>query len=157
MRASQVTFTHYRLTALPGRVPSPAKLAPKPVYGFSGAGAGCLATCTPRLAWSRSSPASWSGHYTLAWALFSLNRLEEAEKSVREALRLKTDSPEALRLLADIHSREKNYSALLSDLDEYLKIDSDSPTGVRVRSLRYHVRRILAESETSSDLAQHDP
>ena len=67
-------------------------------------------------------PTSWSGHYFLGWALFGLNRLEEAENSVREALRWRNDSAEARLLLVDIHSREKNYPALLNDVDEYLRL-----------------------------------
>jgi tetratricopeptide (TPR) repeat protein len=101
--------------------------------------------------------ASWSGHYYLGWALLGLNRLEEAEKSVREALRLKTDFPEALRLLIDIHSREKNYSALLKDLDEYLKLDPDSPVGLRAKALRESAQRMLAESQSSASLTQPLP
>jgi tetratricopeptide (TPR) repeat protein len=100
---------------------------------------------------------SWSGHYYLGWALLGLNRLEEAEKSVREALRQKSDSTEALRLLADIHSRKKDYSALLIDLDEYLKLDPDSPTGVRVKALRDSTQRILDESLNTTALAQPQP
>jgi tetratricopeptide (TPR) repeat protein len=102
-------------------------------------------------------PNSWSGHYYLGWALFGLNRLKEAEQSVREALRLKTDSGEALRLLADIHSREKDYGALAHDLDEYLKLDPDSPTGVKARALRESVLRALAEPQTTAVLAQPQP
>jgi tetratricopeptide (TPR) repeat protein len=99
----------------------------------------------------------WWGHYYLGWALFGLNRVEEAEKSVREALRQKAESTEALRLLADIHSRQKNYNALLIDLDEYLKLDPDSPTGVRVKALRKSTQRILDESLNTTVLAQSQP
>src|ERR1700693_466284 len=70
-------------------------------------------------------PESRTGHYYLALALFGLNRLVEAENSVHEALRRKTDFPEAYLLLADIHSREKDYQSLLNDLDEYLKLAPD--------------------------------
>jgi len=96
---------------------------------------------------------SWSGHCYLGWALFGLNRLEEAEKSVRESLRLKADSTEALRLLADIHSRGKDYRALLNDLDEYLKLDTDSPVAARARALRIAAERLL-ESQNTAVLVQ---
>lgn len=99
-------------------------------------------------------PTSWAGHYSLGWALFGLNRLEEAEKSIREALRLKTDFAEAQLLLADVHNREKDYPALLKDLDEYLKLDRDSPTSVKARALRDSAQRALVESQTSTALAQ---
>jgi len=102
-------------------------------------------------------PTSWAGHYSLGWALFGLNRLEEAEKSVREALRWKTDCAEAQLLLADIHGREKDYSALLKDLDEYLKLDRDSPTSARARALRETAQRALVESQASTALAEPQP
>jgi tetratricopeptide (TPR) repeat protein len=102
-------------------------------------------------------PTSWAGHYSLGWALFGLNRLEEAEKSIREALRWKTDCAEAQLLLADVHNREKDYRALLKDLDEYLKLDRDSPTSVKARALRDNAQRALVESETSTALAEPQP
>jgi tetratricopeptide (TPR) repeat protein len=102
-------------------------------------------------------PASWSGYFYLGTALFGLNRCEEAEESVREALRRKTDSPEALGLLADIHSSEKNYTALLKDLDGYLKLDPDSPTAVKAKALREFAQRALAQSQGTTALASPHP
>ena len=98
-------------------------------------------------------PSSWSGHYYLGWALYGLNRLEDAENCVQEALRLKNDSTVALELLADIHSRKKDYRALVNDLDRYLKLDSTSPTGIKARALRDSAQRLLAESENTTALA----
>ena len=100
---------------------------------------------------------SWYGHYYLGLALFGLDRLEEAEKSAREALRLKTDSAETEILLIDIHSREKNYRALLKDLDEYLKLDPDSPNGVRARALQESAQRVLAQTESTFVLVEPQP
>ena len=60
-------------------------------------------------------PASWTGHYYLGLALFGLNRLEEAEESAREALLRNADFPKAHLLLADIHTREKDYYSLWID------------------------------------------
>jgi tetratricopeptide (TPR) repeat protein len=102
-------------------------------------------------------PASWSGHYFLGWALFGLNRLEEAENSVREALRWKSDSSEARLLLVDIHSREKNYPALLNDVDEYLRRDPDSPASARARALRENALRVLSPSPSATAIAQPQP
>jgi tetratricopeptide (TPR) repeat protein len=102
-------------------------------------------------------PTSWSGHFYLGRALFGLNRLEEAEKSVREALRQNSNTAEALLLLADIHDREKNYRELVIDLDEYLKFDSDSPIGLRARALRDSAQRALVESQSTTDLTQPQP
>ena len=103
------------------------------------------------------APDAWRGHYYLGVALYGLNRLEEAEKSVREALRQKTDSAAALLLLADIHSREKNYRSLLNDLDDYLKLEPDSPASVRARAIRESVQRTFVASQTSTALSQSQP
>ena len=102
-------------------------------------------------------PASWSGHYYLGRALFGLNRFEEAEKSAREALRQKSDSLESLRLLADIHSREKDYSALVNDLDQYLKLDPSSPVGIRAKAIQDVAKRMFTESQSTTALAQPQP
>jgi tetratricopeptide (TPR) repeat protein len=101
-------------------------------------------------------PTAWSGQYSLGWALFGLNRVDEAEKSAREAVRLNATSLEAFRLLADVHSRQRNYRALLNDLDAYLKLDSDSPASVRVRSIRATAQRLL-DAQNSTVLAQTQP
>ena len=99
-------------------------------------------------------PDSWRGHYYQGLALFGLNRLEEAEKSVREALLQKADFPEAHLLLADIHIREKDYNSLVSDLNEYLKLASDGPASARAKALRDSAQRAILESENTSALAQ---
>jgi tetratricopeptide (TPR) repeat protein len=102
-------------------------------------------------------PTSWAGYYCLGWALFAMNRLPEAETSVREALRWKSDSPEAHLLLAEIHHRRKDYPALLIDLDEYLQLEPDSPDGDKVRALRDKAEQAVAESQTPSALVQPQP
>jgi tetratricopeptide (TPR) repeat protein len=103
------------------------------------------------------APYSWSGKYSLGWTLFGLNRLEEAEKSVREALPQTTDPARVRLLLADILSREKDYAALVNDLDEYLKLAPDTPTAVRAKALRDKAQQALAESKSTAALAQSQP
>jgi tetratricopeptide (TPR) repeat protein len=103
------------------------------------------------------APESWAGHYYLALAFFGLNRFVEAEKSVREALRRKTDFPEAYLLLADIHSRKEDYQSLLNDLDEYLKLAPDGPASARAKALREYAQGMMLESQSSSALAQPQP
>jgi tetratricopeptide (TPR) repeat protein len=64
-------------------------------------------------------PDSWRGHYYLALALFGMNRLTDAEQSVRESLRRKPDFPEAQLLLDNIRSREEDHRSVVSDLNQY--------------------------------------
>ena len=99
-------------------------------------------------------PDSWTGHYYLGLALFGLNRLEEAEKSIHEALLQKTDFPEAHLLLADIHSRERDYRSLLSDLNEYLKLAPNGPASGWAKALLESAQRMKFESQSATALAQ---
>jgi tetratricopeptide (TPR) repeat protein len=102
-------------------------------------------------------PTSWAGHFYLGRALLGLNRFEEAEKNVREALRQKFNTAEALRLLADILAHEKDYSALLEDLDEYVKLDPDSSIGDLARADRVAAQRALDESQNTIVVIQPQP
>jgi tetratricopeptide (TPR) repeat protein len=85
--------------------------------------------------------------------LFGLNQLEDAEENIREVLRLEPDSAEARLLLADILNRRKDYGALLEDLDEFLKLYPDHPSGVKVKALRDKTVRALIESQSSASIA----
>jgi tetratricopeptide (TPR) repeat protein len=86
---------------------------------------------------------SATGHLFLSFALFRLNRLEEAEKSAREALLRKPGFAWAYLMLADVHARRGEYGMQLRDLDAYLKLEPDGPASKRVRELREVVRRIV--------------
>jgi len=100
-------------------------------------------------------PESRTGHYYLALALFGLNRLVEAENSVRESLRRKADFPEAYLLLADIHSRQEDYRSIVNDLDEYLKLAPNGPASARAKALRESAQGKLAQSQSNIALVQH--
>jgi tetratricopeptide (TPR) repeat protein len=102
-------------------------------------------------------PVSWTGHYYLGLALYGLDRLEDAEKSVREALHRKPDFPEAYLLLADIHSRQRDYRALMTDLNEYLKLVPDGSASGRAKALRESVERVTAQSPNDVALSETQP
>lgn len=97
---------------------------------------------------------SWTGHYYLALAFFGLNRMEDAAKSVREALQRKADFPNAHLLLADIHCREKDYHSVVSDLNEYLKLAPDAPDSSRAKALRAFAQGMISASQNNIDVAQ---
>jgi tetratricopeptide (TPR) repeat protein len=98
-------------------------------------------------------PDSWRGEYYLGLALYGLNRLAEAEKSVHEALRWKTDFPEAHLLLAKIHSRQSDYRLLVSDLNEYLKLAPDGPVSVRAKAVRESAQGMMFDAPIPDVLA----
>jgi len=86
---------------------------------------------------------SATGHLFLSVALFRLNRLEEAEKSAREALLRKPGFALAYLVLADVHRRRGEYAGQLQNLDAYLKLEPDGLASKRVREVREVVRRIV--------------
>ena len=88
-----------------------------------------------------------TGHLFLSVALFRLNRLEEAEKSAREALLRKPGFAWAYLVLADIHGRRGEYWMQLHELDVYLKLEPDGPASKQVREVREVVRRIAVRTE----------
>jgi Tfp pilus assembly protein PilF len=90
------------------------------------------------------SPDLWVGHYELGRALLSQNRTQDAEKSALQARSLFPNAPIIYRLLCIVHLREENYSAVLGDLDNYIKLDPVSSAGVRAKQIREQVQKKLA-------------
>jgi tetratricopeptide (TPR) repeat protein len=78
----------------------------------------------------------WIGHYALAQALFSLGRWDEAEENAHAAIRRQPEISDTYLLLANIHMRQKNTVAVINDLDEFLKLESDSTIRAQARKLR---------------------
>ena len=99
-------------------------------------------------------PDSWTGHYYLGMALFGLNRLQDAEKSAREALSRNADFPNAQLLLADIHLRRQDYRAVLADLDKYLKLVPQGETSEWAKSVRESAYRRIVASESGTQRAE---
>lgn len=82
------------------------------------------------------NPNLWLGHYELGRALFQQNNLAEALTSAEQARHLAPNIPIIYRLLSNIHLKQKDYPALLGDLNTYLTLDPDSPAGLRAKQLR---------------------
>jgi regulator of sirC expression with transglutaminase-like and TPR domain len=55
------------------------------------------------------------------------------------------------RLLANIHMREKDYPALLEDIDAYLKIDPTSPAVAHAREMRAEVMQKIRDEKVVSE------
>jgi len=89
-------------------------------------------------------PNAWIGHYELGRALFYEKHIPEALKSAEEARALQPNAAVLYRLLAVIHMSQHNNPALLEDLDMYIKLDPDSPLGLRAQQLREQVARSMA-------------
>jgi len=77
-------------------------------------------------------------------------RLEPALAAAEQAARLAPAQPVVYRLLAVIHLRQQNYPALRADLDAYLRLDPDSPAGLRAKELRAQAEKQLANSPAAT-------
>lgn len=82
------------------------------------------------------NPDDWLGQYQLGRALLIENKLPDALKSAEQARSLAPSAAIVYQLLSNIHLRQKDYLALLADIDAYLKLDPDSPAGIRAKQLR---------------------
>ncbi len=99
-------------------------------------------------------PESWTGHYFRALALYGLNRLGDAGEDAHEALRRKPDFAAAYLLLAKIHSTQRDFRALVSDLNEYLLLDPDGPDSAAAKTARKTALALIAASTGDSALAR---
>jgi tetratricopeptide (TPR) repeat protein len=92
------------------------------------------------------NPRSWQGQYALGEMELTRGHEEPALTAARQAVSLAPKQPVVYRLLAVIHLRQKNYPALLADLDAYLQIDPDSPAGLRAKELHAQVEKQILNS-----------
>jgi tetratricopeptide (TPR) repeat protein len=95
------------------------------------------------------SPNFWLGHYELGRVLFTENKLPDALKSAEQAKSLAPSAAIVYRLLSNIHLQQKDYTALLADIDAYLKLDPDSPAGIRAKQLRELVAQKVGAAQTA--------
>jgi tetratricopeptide (TPR) repeat protein len=100
------------------------------------------------------SPNYWLGHYELGRALFTENKLPDALKSAEQAKSLAPNAAIVYRLLSNIHLQQKDYPALLADIDAYLKLDPDSPAGIRAKQLRELVVQKVDSAKSAPAVAQ---
>jgi tetratricopeptide (TPR) repeat protein len=89
-------------------------------------------------------PKDVTGHFVLAWVLYSTSRLHEAEKSASEAVRFAPDFLGARLLLGQIHLAQKNFAGAVKDLDTYLSMGVETPLDAKVRSARDEALRELS-------------
>jgi tetratricopeptide (TPR) repeat protein len=85
------------------------------------------------------------GHVILGLALLRLNRLDEAERSAREALLRKPGFAEAYLVLADVYARRRNYQEQVQDLETYLRLEPRGPASARAHQAREVALKMLDE------------
>jgi len=101
------------------------------------------------------SPGAWMGFYQLGKLELRAGKFAEAETSAAQARSLAPNLPQVYQLLSIIHLRQKNYPALLQDIDSYLQLDSTSAAAQRAKQVRTEVQQQLARSNPSPDAAPH--
>jgi predicted Zn-dependent protease len=79
--------------------------------------------------------------------LLNENKVGDAEKSAQQARSLAPNAAIIYRLLSNIHLSQKNYPALVQDLDAYIKLDPDSPAGVRAKEIRKQVQENISKGK----------
>jgi tetratricopeptide (TPR) repeat protein len=89
---------------------------------------------------------SADGYVILGMVLLRLERLDEAEKSVHEAVLRNPNSPDAHLVLSDIQARRGNYHQQLQELDTYLKLAPAGPASQRVHEVREAAMSIIEHS-----------
>jgi tetratricopeptide (TPR) repeat protein len=96
-------------------------------------------------------PADAAGNFTLAWILFSAGRLAEAEKSAHQAVLTNANLASAYLLLAQIHLRQSDLRAVVSELDAYLRLDPSGVHKAQATALRAQAQQVLAKRREGTD------
>jgi tetratricopeptide (TPR) repeat protein len=96
------------------------------------------------------NPASWMGFYQLGKLGLSRNQMAPALEAAERAKSLAPNAPVIYRLLANIHMQQQNYAALLEDIDTYVKLDPDSPAGVRAKQMREEISQKLDQQKKTA-------
>jgi len=102
-------------------------------------------------------PADAAGNFTLAWILFNAGRLAEAEKAARQAVLSNSNLASAYLLLAQIHVRQSDLPAVVSELDAYLGLDPEGPHNAEARALRTEAQQLLAKQPGTGPVVAETP
>lgn len=81
-------------------------------------------------------PSSAAGYYSMGWLLYLTNRYAEAERNALMAAVYAPKAPVIRVLLAEIHIRQGNRSALAEDVDAYLKLDPNGPFSGEAKAIQ---------------------
>jgi tetratricopeptide (TPR) repeat protein len=95
------------------------------------------------------APASGVGYYCIGLVQFSLGRISDAERSAMEALKLDPDEADAHVLLARIHERQHNPSAVLTDAQAYLKLDPNGALHADALDLLHRAQQDISRVSAS--------
>jgi tetratricopeptide (TPR) repeat protein len=89
---------------------------------------------------------SADGYLFLGMTLLRLNRLDEAEKSAREALLRNPNLAQAYLVLSDAYGRRQEYAAQLQGLEAYLKLEPNGADSENAQQAREKVLGLIAKT-----------
>jgi tetratricopeptide (TPR) repeat protein len=99
----------------------------------------------------QTDPNIADGHVVLGLVLLQSHRLEEAERSAREALALsEPSSGKAYLILADVAAEKGDYEERVKDFDFYLKRYPDEPNKEVLRVARDIAKRLAIENRSKA-------
>jgi tetratricopeptide (TPR) repeat protein len=102
-------------------------------------------------------PADAAGNFTLGWVQFRAGRVAEAEKSARQAILSNPNLADAYLLLAQVHLRQSDLTALLSDVDAYLRLDPEGGHNAQARAIRIEAEQLLAKQRAKEPVVAKNP
>jgi tetratricopeptide (TPR) repeat protein len=102
-------------------------------------------------------PADAAGNFTLGWVLFHGGKLAEAEKCARQATLSNSNLASAYLLLAQIHLRQEQLPAVVSDLDAYLRLDPEGPHNAQANALRLEAQQMIAKQQANGPVVAKSP
>jgi len=87
---------------------------------------------------------SFSANLELARALYGEDENDDAETSAIAAQRIQPENPQTSLVLANIHLKQRNFAAMIEDLDKYLELAPDGPQAEQARQTREQVFERIA-------------
>src|SRR5262249_15778326 len=91
------------------------------------------------------APMDAAGHFTMAWVLYSAQRVNEAEHSVQEALHHSPNFAMAYLLQAEIHRKQNKTQAVVEDLTNFLRLDPNGPRSAGAKEVLEKAERSLKQ------------
>jgi tetratricopeptide (TPR) repeat protein len=100
---------------------------------------------------------SWQANAELARSLLGLNNPAEAEKSALAASKLQPDNASLYLVLVNVHSQLENVSALLEDLNNYIRLAPTGPMADKARAERKRIEDELRDAQQTPPPPPTDP
>jgi tetratricopeptide (TPR) repeat protein len=102
-------------------------------------------------------PNDAAGNFTLGWVQFRAGRLPDAEHSARQAILSNPNLADAYLLLAQVHLRQSELTALVADVDAYLRLEPEGAHNAQARAVRAEAEQLLAKQEGKAPVVAKIP